>query len=80
MSENFDMGYIAGLSGLSPEAQKFFRNMKEPDWTAWQPRYHALLDLAKGKQRTLPDIQWWEQAFLDALLSHSGMIDRINKI
>ena len=81
MSEKFDLGFISqGFSFLTSDAQQFFGKMTEAEWNAWQPRYHALLDMANGNQRVLPDITWWEQAFLTAMLAHAGMADQLKKI
>jgi hypothetical protein len=79
MSEQFDLGYIAGLGGMTLSARKFFRAMPEAEWNAWQPRYRALLDICDGKQRFLTPLTWWEQDFLAAMMSHPGMTDSLRK-
>jgi hypothetical protein len=67
VSDNFDMGYIAFSLVMSPDARNFFAAMTEPEWIAWQPRYHALCAIASGQQQFLPDMTWWEKEFLTSM-------------
>jgi hypothetical protein len=67
MSKDFDMGFIAFGLTLPPDARDFFAAMTEPEWLAWQPRYRTLCSIAHGSQQILPDMTWWEKAFLRSM-------------
>jgi hypothetical protein len=79
MSKDFDLGYISHGFVMSQKARDYFDAMTEAEWIAWQPRYLALIDLSSGKQRELQNITWWEQEFLEGMLSVPCMTENLKK-
>jgi hypothetical protein len=75
--KNPKMGHLAAIVRDSQKAREFLKTMTDSEWDAWQPRYHALIDMSQGKPGFLPEMTWWENDFLTEMLSHPGMMEQL---